>query len=110
MANMNNYVNDIDIIIERLKAYAPQKVILFGSAARDTARSDSDLDFFIIKDTNVPFVQRGRELMLSFFADSPYTSPVDFIVYTPLEFENATKERSIFVEHVLRDGKVVYET
>jgi len=38
--------------------YKPEKVILFGSIARNEETKDSDLDFFIIKDTNKNFFER----------------------------------------------------
>jgi len=39
-------------IVERLKPLNPDKVILFGSYAYGTPNEDSDIDLFLIKDTN----------------------------------------------------------
>jgi predicted nucleotidyltransferase len=44
-----------DVLLKKMtdlivKEIAPQKVILFGSHARGTARPDSDLDFMVIED------------------------------------------------------------
>lgn len=102
--------SDIQIVRDRLRAYGSKKVFLFGSGARGNLREGSDLDFLVIKDTSEPFSRRSRDLVLQYFADSPCRTPVDFIVYTPAEFEQAKAERRIFIEQVLRDGKLIYET
>ena len=41
-----------DLIIEIVKGYRPEKIYLFGSYANNTATDDSDIDLFIIKNTN----------------------------------------------------------
>jgi len=45
-------------LLDALKAYHPQKIILFGSAARGEADAESDLDLLVIKETREPFVER----------------------------------------------------
>ena len=39
----------LDITQQIIKKYSPEKIILFGSAARDNASPDSDADFLIVK-------------------------------------------------------------
>jgi predicted nucleotidyltransferase len=57
--------------------YQPQKVILFGSMAHDSASAWSDLDLVIIKDTSLPFLKRLTEVALLCRA----RVGVDFLVY-----------------------------
>jgi len=38
-------------IVERLKPLEPEKIILFGSYANGTPTEDSDIDLFLVKDT-----------------------------------------------------------
>ncbi|MFH1900223.1 MAG: nucleotidyltransferase domain-containing protein, partial [Patescibacteria group bacterium] len=38
-------------ILNDLKPYKPEKVILFGSHARGDARQDSDIDLLVVKKT-----------------------------------------------------------
>ena len=37
-----------------------------------------------------------------------YDVPVEPIVYTPAEIEKMKKEGGLFIENVLREGKLVY--
>lgn len=86
--------------------YQPERVILFGSMARDAVSEWSDLDFVIIKDTPLPFLQRLREVVLL----CRPTVGVDFLVYTPAEWAQMIEKRNPFaVEEVIRRGKVIYE-
>ena len=96
----------IEWLLEDLKAYQPEKIILFGSAARGDVDDYSDLDVVIIKQTSAPFVQRGVDAVRCLRRD---IGPVDFFVYTPQEFLRMKEDENPFIESVLREGKVVYE-
>ena len=45
-------------VLEQLKGYDPEKVILFGSATRGDTDEYSDIDLIVIKETDRRFVQR----------------------------------------------------
>lgn len=97
---------DINHIVSQLVThYKPEKIILFGSAARGEAHDDSDLDLFLVKQTDKPFFDRAA------FARRLFHSqwPVDLVVYTPKELRQAQEERRLFIRHVLQYGKVLYE-
>jgi len=86
--------------------YQPEKVILFGSMASGTVHEWSDLDLVIVKDTSKPFLQRLTEVALLCRA----RIGVDFLVYTPNEFEQMISDQNPFVlEEIVRRGKVIYE-
>lgn len=85
--------------------YKPEKVILFGSAARGEAGPDSDLDFLIIK-TDTPYYGADRIRELSRLIDR--NVPVDFFVYRPEEWEQRLKMGDPFLKLILREGKVLY--
>ena len=95
----------VDRLVEDLLPYSPEKIILFGSAARGDADEYSDLDVIVIKATDQRFVQRLVE------AGSYLSSPVhvDIFVYTPEEFEAMIEEENPFIQSALRDGRVIYE-
>jgi len=95
--------------IENLKQqlvarYAPEKIILFGSATREQGELN-DIDLFIVKD-DVPHLgaDRIRELYLLMDIDLP----VDYLVYRPAEVAERLALGDPFVAGVLRDGKVLY--
>ena len=89
-------------IIEKFK---PERIILFGSAARGEWSSDSDADFLIIKkDTPLHGAERIREL--SRMIDR--NIPVDFLVYRPEEFNRRFQMGDPFLKGIMREGKILY--
>lgn len=92
-------------VVKDLKAYHPQQVILFGSAARGDTDQYSDLDFVVIKQTDQPFLQRLKEAALLVRAPGA----IDIFVYTPDEWKRLQEHGSSFAEHVLAEGRIVYE-
>lgn len=95
----------LDEATERLRAeFEPEKIILFGSWACDTATRRSDIDLFMIWQCDIrPLERIGR--VLSLLVDAPLA--VDAIVYTPQELSRC-KHRP-FIAQLLREGKVLYE-
>lgn len=88
--------------------YKPKKIILFGSATNGQLKENSDLDFFVIKNSNKPRHHRAAELYrLIRNIDRNY--PVDFVVYTPAEVKKRTSLGDLFVTNILQDGRIIYE-
>lgn len=97
---------EIDSIVEQLVAnYQPEKVILFGSVARGDATEESDVDLLVVKKTSETFHNRMVEARKSVQTEWP----MDVIVYTPDELNRALAERRLFIRHVLKYGRTVYE-
>ena len=92
------------IIIDLKEKYNPQKVIIFGSYASGKIKNFSDLDLLIIKDTKSKFFDRLREVTKI----CNYNIGVDFLVYTPQEYEEQLKENLFFKEEIVTKGKVIY--
>ena len=92
-------------LLDALKSYRPQKVILFGSAARGEADAESDVDVLVIKETQEPFIDR-LEAMANLCPPGVYA---DIFVYTPAEIQNMLEEQNPFIIRALREGKVIYE-
>ncbi len=97
----------LDKISETLiKEYQPEKIILFGSMVDQDVKEWSDLDIAIIKQTTKPFYQRLREVALL----CRPTIGVDFLVYTPEEFQQFLADQNPFItEEIVNKGKVIYE-
>jgi len=94
-----------DILRTLAAHYRPEKVILFGSMARAEVDEWSDLDLVIIKDTPQPFLQRLKEVAL--LCRAPVG--VDFLVYTPAEFNMITDNNPFVIEEIVKKGRVLYE-
>ncbi|MFH7835457.1 MAG: nucleotidyltransferase domain-containing protein [Candidatus Aenigmatarchaeota archaeon] len=93
-------------IIECIKKYNPEKIILFGSGAYGELDEYSDFDFVVIKNTDKRFLERLIEVAKLIDND---LGKVDVLVYTPDEFEDMVKAGNPFIKEVLEKGKIVYE-
>lgn len=82
-----------------------ESVILFGSHARGDAGENSDVDFLVIAESDLPRHKRSRELYLLF---KPYPFGMDIVVYTPDELNAAGQCRLSFASTVLQEGKTLY--
>ncbi|MBE0639968.1 MAG: nucleotidyltransferase domain-containing protein, partial [Bacteroidales bacterium] len=86
--------------------YDPEKIILFGSYASGTASDDSDIDIFVVKDTELPRPRRTIQLRRMIPGAQ---IPMDLIGYTTNEVENEKDEKYSFVYEVLNSGKTADE-
>ena len=83
-----------------------EKVIVFGSYAKGTAKNSSDLDVLVIAHSQLPIARRVDALLPIL---QGCLHRVDVHVYTPAEIEAYGSEPFSFVSSVLRAGKVVHE-
>jgi predicted nucleotidyltransferase len=92
--------------LERLvRAFAPTKVLVFGSHAKGTARPGSDVDLLVVTDLDgdrTVHLRRARQLV------APCFPPVDVVLATPAEVADAPNAASPFLASVLDSGVVVY--
>lgn len=84
----------------------PQKIILFGSYARNEANQNSDLDLIIIKKSNKPPHKRGLDSRW-YLGSFPFTT--DLLIKTPKEFEKWQEISISFNAKVKKEGKILYE-
>jgi predicted nucleotidyltransferase len=96
----------LDDAVDRLvRQLSPNRIILFGSWARETATRHSDIDLCIIWDTEADHLERiGR--VLDLLSDGP--RPVEPVVYTPEEWEEG-RDHVPFARRIANDGTVLYE-
>jgi predicted nucleotidyltransferase len=102
----NKIMDRVERIVECLKKYEPEKIILFGSYIRGEMDEYSDLDFAVIKKTKKRFIRRLIEVAK--LADNNL-GKMDIFVYTPKEFQRMIEDENPFIEQVLKEGRVVYE-
>lgn len=89
------------------KEYGPEKIILFGSYAWGQPEKDSDVDLFIIKETN----QKHRQRMLTvrrLLSEENSLVGMDILVYTPQEVSERLKIGDSFISKILNKGDVLY--
>lgn len=96
----------VEEIKERLiKAYNPDRIILYGSYAKNEAKEKSDIDLLILKDTTDRPIDR-RIQVEKILIDRAL--PLDILVYTPEEMRYLFSIGSPFIEEVLETGRVIY--
>lgn len=91
-------------IVATFMPFGPEKIILFGSMAREDQDQSSDVDVIVVYHTDKRFMARLKELYLSW----NIPKAVDILAYTPSEFNRMVKESS-FVHEAVRTGEVIYE-
>jgi predicted nucleotidyltransferase len=98
----------IDNIVEKIIAeYEPEKIILYGSFAYGKPTRDSDIDLFIIKDTELERIYRFAEVKRLIYKPGRRI-PVSPLVYTPGELSERLTAGDDFVKEILDRGEVLY--
>jgi len=94
-------------VVQRLiAALQPEKIILFGSYAYGNPTPDSDVDLLVVMETNKPRKEHVVDVSLLLY---PRLFPVDILVKTPEEIEEALKKRDFFIREIVTKGQVLYE-
>ena len=100
-------MQEIQTLVDEIASgYKPEKIYLFGSYANGTPCSESDIDLFIVKNTNVRKIHRSMEVRDII---SDYFAPMDIIVYTPKELETAMTLVHNIGKIAMNTGKLMYE-
>jgi predicted nucleotidyltransferase len=100
---------ELQQIVRRIvEAYAPDKIILYGSYAYGTPGPDSDFDLLIIKDSKSRPIDRRVEVGLALLPVLKET-PVEPLVLTPAELAYRLQIGDQFYQEILAKGKVLYE-
>jgi uncharacterized protein len=94
-----------DVVRRVVEAPDPEKIILFGSAARGGMGPDSDIDLLIIKKGKF---NRGRLTTAIYRELSGADAAVDVVVVTPEEVERYGDSPYLVIHPALQEGKVVY--
>ncbi len=84
--------------------YPDARIFLFGSRAKGTARDDSDWDFIIVTEK----FQNTRRVRRAVAMDklAPLVLEVDFLCYTPEEFEKRKRGPTI-VNEAICEGSLI---
>jgi predicted nucleotidyltransferase len=83
----------------------PERVILFGSAARGEASEASDIDLTVIAETELSFFDRIGRVLRLYRGDRE----INVLVYTPDEWQQMLAEGRRFIKRIADEGRVLYE-
>ena len=89
-----------------VREYQPEKIILFGSWAWGTPHENSDVDMFIIKESEKKRWEREYDLRMKLIGNK--FPPMDLLIYTPEEMERRIRIEDFFIQDILKNGKLVY--
>jgi len=103
MIEENKILEIVNIIA---KGYNPDKIILFGSYAKGTSDENSDLDLFVLKDTELSKSKRVVQVRRLLYGAMV---PMDLVVFTPQEVDESKDNEFSFVNEILNTGQVMYE-
>ena len=96
----------LDEIVRRVIEVAqPDRIIVFGSAARGQMGADSDIDLLVIKGGIASRRTLAQQIYVHLFGVS---APLDVIVVTPQDVERFRDRVGSIIGPALREGKEVY--
>ena len=96
----------LDEIIRRIVEVAePERIILFGSAARGAMGQHSDVDLLVIKPGQF---HRGRLTEAIYMKLIGVGQAVDVIVVTPEDVERYRDSPALVIAPAVQEGKVIY--
>lgn len=108
-SNKKLYQKEAKKLVEILKHYNPEKIILFGSAASGKIGPESDIDVCLIKKFRNSILDEKRKLLgLLWKYNYSYSFDPDLHLYNPDKFNQELKRKHPFLEEIIK-GKVVYE-
>lgn len=88
-----------------IRAFAPERIVLFGSYAKGTVHGFSDVDLLVISNLDgnrIPHRRRARQLAADCFP------PIDIVFATPAEVAQAATAPSPFLLSILGSGVTIY--
>jgi len=94
-----------EIILRIVEVAKPDKIILFGSAARGQMGRNSDVDLLVVKSGDFHRGQLTEEIYMNLFGVG---QAVDIIVVTPEDIERYKDSFAVVIYPALKEGKVVY--
>jgi predicted nucleotidyltransferase len=102
-----NIQDDIKEFANKIaKRFKPERIILFGSHASESPTSDSDVDLLVIMD----FEGRPHQKAFQIRKHIKRSFPLDLLVRRPVEITYRLSQGDFFLNEIIRDGKVLYES
>lgn len=86
------------------REFQPERIVLFGSHAYGTPRSDSDVDLLVV----MPYVGHAAYKAIEILDRVNPPFPVDLLVRTPEEIARRIALNDFFLRDILTRGRVLY--
>ncbi len=100
-------LGDLSVLVRRIvEAVQPERIIVFGSAARGAMKPGSDLDLLVIKRGEFHHIELARRI---YRALGTREIGVDITVATPEEVEKYRDAYGLVLYSALREGKLIYD-
>jgi predicted nucleotidyltransferase len=93
-----------EIVRRVVEVAQPERIILFGSAARGEMGPNSDVDLLVVK-ANAHRRQLAQQIYRNLIGVG---QAVDVVVVTPDDIERYRNTHALIIAPALREGKVVY--
>ncbi len=87
-------------------AVHPEKIILFGSYAYGNPTTDSDVDLFVVMESEQSIRERSIQVSEILY---PRPFPLDVITRTPAELRSRLDVGDSFFKEITTKGKILYE-
>ena len=99
-------MDKIEAMVQRIvEEFHPDKVILFGSCARNEITEDSDADFLVVMPVERDRLELTVDVMRQCFG---FGVPKDVFVLTPEEFEGQKDAVGTMAYTAHHEGKILY--
>jgi predicted nucleotidyltransferase len=101
-------------VVDALRGYAPERVIVFGSHATGDAHRGSDVDLLVVKDDPRRAIERMRDVYarlqpLERAGEWRSLPPFDVLVVTPAELDEHLATSDPFFEEIMAEGRTIFD-
>ncbi len=98
---------DIVAVAERIaRAFAPERIILFGSYAYGAPTEDSDVDLLVV----LPFEGNHTHKAIEILNKTNPRFPIDLLARTPGVMQWRVEQGDFFLREIMQKGQVLYES
>jgi uncharacterized protein len=108
---MSGYVTNAEQVSRRarpvFRRYGIKKAILFGSFASGRQTLKSDVDLVLIQDTDKRYFDRFEGILRELY-EAIRGRDIEVFIYTPEELDRISHRK--FIQNILREGQVIYES
>lgn len=95
-----------EVVRRIVRAFDPQRIVIFGSYAYGEPGPDSDVDLLVIMESNERPAERATRISRVL---RPRPFPMDILVRTPDELRYRLEIGDYFIHEIMDQGRVLYE-